>query len=322
MDDPSSGEIKDALKHGCVTSLLPPLPVVASKCGIASGHVHDCAWIEDADVRYVIAVMSRLSTNAHASLYTKLCKELRPPHPRKQQSLEETLHLRRRRFALLPHRRNMMATISMTSNDGQLSSASAVLEVSATNPEYNQPVLRVKQAGTRGGAASIRIDDPNPDIEFVETDLKNPPDPGAGKFEIAVQADRLQINGRRAAVSPEETGIRHYRRLPAAGGGRQYRCRIQGGQPVRYVRRRTGRNRHCERHCRPNGERRRGRDFVRPGWGLQVSRVQWHGDSYRTGLVRGPKKNMQMSSSRRPRLGCAGEPLDRSRLPVNAEHGR
>ena len=95
-----------------------------------------------------------------------------------------------------------MATISMTSNDGQLSSASAVLELSATNPEYNQPVLRVKQAGTRGGAASIRIDDPNPDIEFVETDLKNPPDPGAGKFEIAVQSDRLQINGRRAAVSP------------------------------------------------------------------------------------------------------------------------
>lgn len=76
VDDLSSGEIKDALKHGCVTSLLPPLPVVASKCGIASGHVHDCAWIEDADVRYVIAVMSRLSTNAHASLYTKLCKEL------------------------------------------------------------------------------------------------------------------------------------------------------------------------------------------------------------------------------------------------------
>jgi hypothetical protein len=26
----------------------------------------------------------------------------------------------------------------------------------------------------------------------------------AGKFEIAVQADRLQINGRRAAVSPEK----------------------------------------------------------------------------------------------------------------------
>jgi hypothetical protein len=41
-------------------------------------------------------------------------------------------------------------------------------------PEYNQPALRIKQARNRGGAASIRIDDPNPDIEFVETDQKGP----------------------------------------------------------------------------------------------------------------------------------------------------
>jgi hypothetical protein len=113
-----------------------------------------------------------------------------------------------------------MATISITSNEGMLSSASAVLEVSATNPDYNQPALRVKQAGTTGGAASIRIDDPNPDIELVETGLTDPADPGAGKFEIAVQADRLQINGRRAAASPQEKGfdtILVFQR-PAAGG--------------------------------------------------------------------------------------------------------
>jgi hypothetical protein len=48
----------------------------------------------------------------------------------------------------------------ITSNDGHLDSASAVLEVRATNAEYNQPALRIKQAGQRGGAASIRIDDP------------------------------------------------------------------------------------------------------------------------------------------------------------------
>ena len=54
------------------------------------------------------------------------------------------------------------------SDDGQLDSASSVLEVSTTNPDYNQPALRIKQAGLRGGAASIRIDDPNPDIEFVD----------------------------------------------------------------------------------------------------------------------------------------------------------
>jgi hypothetical protein len=111
-----------------------------------------------------------------------------------------------------------MPTITITSNDSQLSSASAVLEVSATNPQYNQPVLRIKQAGERGGAASIRIDDPNPDIEFVETGLTGP-DPNAGKFEIAVQADQLQINGRKANVGPNkgfETIIVFTR--PAAGG--------------------------------------------------------------------------------------------------------
>jgi hypothetical protein len=72
-------------------------------------------------------------------------------------------------------RRNTKATISIksnegafviTSNDGHPGSASAVLEVSATNPEYNQPVLRIKQAGERGGAASIRIEDPNPDMSL------------------------------------------------------------------------------------------------------------------------------------------------------------
>jgi hypothetical protein len=111
-----------------------------------------------------------------------------------------------------------MATMSITSNDGALQAASAVLEVTATNPEYNQPALRIKQAGRRGGAASIRIDDPNPDIEFVETGLPGT-DPNAGKFEIAVQADQLQINGRKADVGPNkgfETIVVFTR--PAAGG--------------------------------------------------------------------------------------------------------
>ena len=114
-----------------------------------------------------------------------------------------------------------MPTISITSNEGRLDSASAVLEVSATNPEYNQPVLRIKQAGERGGAASIRIDDPNPDIEFVETGLTGA-DPSAGKFEIAVQADRLQINGRKADNTGFET-IVVFQRL-AAGGNIGFRA--------------------------------------------------------------------------------------------------
>jgi hypothetical protein len=105
-----------------------------------------------------------------------------------------------------------MSTISITSNEGALESASAVLEVTATNPEYNQPALRIKQASKRGGAASIRIDDPNPDIEFVETDQLAP----AGKYEIAVQSDKLQINGRNANDNAFET-IVVFQRLAAGG---------------------------------------------------------------------------------------------------------
>jgi hypothetical protein len=108
-----------------------------------------------------------------------------------------------------------MATISITSNEGALDSASAVLEVIATNPDYNQPALRVRQASILGAAASIRIDDPNPDIEFVETKL-NQEDPAAGKYEIAVQSDKLQINGRNSNNSSFEVIAIFQRR--AAGG--------------------------------------------------------------------------------------------------------
>jgi hypothetical protein len=121
-----------------------------------------------------------------------------------------------------------MATASFTSNEGSLESTSAVLEVTATNPEYNQPALRIKQASKRGGAASIRIDDPNPDIEFVEIDQVAP----AGKYEIAVQSDKLQINGRNANDSGFETVV-VVQRL-AAGGNLGFRTTSQfgGGQGV------------------------------------------------------------------------------------------
>ena len=117
-----------------------------------------------------------------------------------------------------------MSTMSITSNEGALASASAVLEVSATNPAYNQPTLRIKQAGTSGGAASIRIDDPNPDIEFVETDQVAP----AGKYEIAVQADKLQINGRNASDTSFET-LFVFQRV-GAGGNLGFRTASQFGK--------------------------------------------------------------------------------------------
>jgi hypothetical protein len=121
-----------------------------------------------------------------------------------------------------------MATISITSNEGSLDSASAVLEVTATNPEYNQPALRIKQASKRGGAASIRIDDPNPDIELIETDQVAP----AGKYEIAVQSDKLQINGRNTNDNAFET-IVVFQRLAAGGNiGIRTTSQFGGGQGV------------------------------------------------------------------------------------------
>ena len=119
-----------------------------------------------------------------------------------------------------------MPTMSLTSNDGVLDSASAVLEVTATNSEFNQPALRIKQAGRRGGAASIRIDDPNPDIEFVESD-QDPEDPAKGKYEIAVQSDTFQLNGRNASNSGFET-ILVVQRI-AAGGNIGFRTKSQFG---------------------------------------------------------------------------------------------
>jgi hypothetical protein len=121
-----------------------------------------------------------------------------------------------------------MPTIAITSNEGALESPSAVLEVTATNPEYNQPALLIKQASKRGGAASIRIDDPNPDIEFVETD-QSPP---AGKYEIAVQSDKLQINGRNISDNGFET-IVVFQRLAAGGNiGIRTTSQFGGGRGV------------------------------------------------------------------------------------------
>ena len=111
-----------------------------------------------------------------------------------------------------------MATILIESDDGKLPSASAVLQVRATNPEYNQPALRIDQASDSGGAASIKIFDPNPDIEFVESGVADADHLARGKYEIAVQADEFQINGRREDDSGFDS-IMVFQRLGAGGAG-------------------------------------------------------------------------------------------------------
>jgi hypothetical protein len=119
---------------------------------------------------------------------------------------------------LVNNRRKLMATILIESDDGKLPSASAVLQVRATNAEYNQPALRIDQASDSGGAASIKIFDPNPDIEFVELGAADVAHPARGKYEIAVQSDELQINGRKEDNSGFES-IMVFQRLGAGGAG-------------------------------------------------------------------------------------------------------
>jgi hypothetical protein len=66
------------------------------------------------------------------------------------------------------------------------------LFLNATNPNNGQPILKIESGSDRGGNADIRIDSANPDIELVESDQTSP----AGKFEIAVNGNRFQINSR------------------------------------------------------------------------------------------------------------------------------
>jgi hypothetical protein len=76
VDDASSNEIKTSLRGGCVTGLFPTgLGVVASKCGIWSDYLHDCALIVRGGIRYVVAGLTR-TRHGEFSKYTQLFREL------------------------------------------------------------------------------------------------------------------------------------------------------------------------------------------------------------------------------------------------------
>lgn len=76
---------------------------------------------------------------------------------------------------------------------------------------YDEPMIYLKSdsTGSIGGNADMRMDSNNPDLEFVETDQVAP----AGKFEIAVQNDVLQLNARNAA----NTSFQQYISMSHAG---------------------------------------------------------------------------------------------------------
>lgn len=75
-----------------------------------------------------------------------------------------------------------------TSSNGPL----AIME--STNASASGGLLRLNKATSNGAAYNLRLDGPAVDIEFIETDQAG----AAGQFEIAVNSDALQINGRAA----------------------------------------------------------------------------------------------------------------------------
>ena len=76
VDDASSSEMRAWLRGGCVTWLFPEaLGVVASKCGIWSDYLHDCAFVARDSIRYVVVGLTRTRRNED-SKYTQLFQEL------------------------------------------------------------------------------------------------------------------------------------------------------------------------------------------------------------------------------------------------------
>jgi hypothetical protein len=102
--------------------------------------------------------------------------------------------------------------LRVTSSQGVGSGTDNLVYIEATNSSWDRPIVRIIDSNTGGASANIRIDSPNPDIEFVETDQTTP----AGKFEIAVNGDVFQINGRNVGDSSFEQ-IASFRRY--ANGG-------------------------------------------------------------------------------------------------------
>lgn len=116
--------------------------------------------------------------------------------------------------------------IVIYTNAGYRQNGQAMLRIICNNPAYNDPLIWIKRNSANSNP-EIRIDSLNPNIELVELRVDN--SIGAGKFEIAVKSDQIQINGRAADNTTFETIVMFDRNTHGSGtqnGG-------QGGMWVR-----------------------------------------------------------------------------------------
>ena len=123
-----------------------------------------------------------------------------------------------------------MPTGSITSNYGKLDSASAVLEVTATNPEYNQPALHIKQAGERGGAASIRSMTRIPISSLSRPGYHRVLIPAPGSTRLPFRRTRSRSMAGEPRLAPMRKASIPLSYFSRSGG--QYRYRVQESQPV------------------------------------------------------------------------------------------
>lgn len=95
----------------------------------------------------------------------------------------------------------------------------SLIELNANNASHSDPIIWIKGSGTGGGQADIRMDSPNPDIEFIDTDYTTPD----GKYEIDVGPytggkSALRMNSRNDADNSFES-IAYFFRKGSTGGG-------------------------------------------------------------------------------------------------------
>ena len=97
---------------------------------------------------------------------------------------------------------------------GKSSGSNAKMEVNNADAASTRGNLRIISTSDAGGDYDIRIDSPDPDIEFINTDQASP----AGDFEIGVPSgsDFFGISGRNAGNTSFETAFQVHRKASGA----------------------------------------------------------------------------------------------------------
>lgn len=91
-------------------------------------------------------------------------------------------------------------TVPMVNINADATGSRSYAVVDITNDSSSGVGLKITHTDASNSQGLIRLDGPNPEIEYVETDQSTP----AGKWETRVQGDKFQINSRNSGDSSFE----------------------------------------------------------------------------------------------------------------------